>query len=76
MDFVKVDDLLLFVCCSDAETTMGITSVSYAGSTLVGGGMEKIEERRETRVLRLLPDLPTTFCLRGDLRGEIFTSGR
>ena len=55
---------------------MGITSVSYAGSMLVGGGMEKMEERRETRVLRLLPDLPTTFCLRGDLRGDFFTSGR
>ena len=55
---------------------MGITSVSYAGSTLVGGGMEKAEERRETRVLRLLPDLPTTFCLRGDLRGDFVTSGR
>ena len=55
---------------------MGITSVSYAGSTLVGGGIEKMEERRETRVLRLLPDLPTTFCLRGDLRGDFVTSGR
>ena len=75
IDFVRADGLL-FVCCFDAGTRMGITSVSYAGSTLVGDGMEKMEERRETRVLRLLPDLPTTFCLRGDLRGDFVTSGR
>jgi hypothetical protein len=57
-----------FKCRSRVGITMGITSVSYAGSTFVGGGIEKMEERRDARVLRPLLDLPTTFGLRGELR--------
>ena len=58
----------------------GITSVSYAGVTLLLGGAFALgdmttprpEERRDTRVLRGLAAFP--FSFRGDLRGELRTA--
>jgi len=55
---------------SEADDGMGITSVSYAGSILLGGGIENDEERRDTRVFALIT-LPTTLGFIGDFRGDL-----
>ena len=61
-------------CVLDGEggTCMGINSVSYAGSILVGGGIENMGGLQDARVLRPLADFPTIFCFRGDLRIDLF----
>jgi hypothetical protein len=59
---------------ADDEIATGITSVSYAGSILLGGGIENDEERRDTRVF-LLVTLPTTLCFINDFRGDLTRRG-
>lgn len=50
----------------------GITSVSYESSSLSATpSPSPDEERRETRVFRLVPAFPTTVGLTGDLRGDL-----
>lgn len=73
IDFAKFKGLGGCFGTSKAGAVMGMTSVSYAGSQLVGGGIEKMEERRDTRVLRPLPLLPPTACLRGDFFGDFLS---